>query len=305
MLPLLWAYMALMAASTAASGMSQRKVNKSRAHAMAEDRARRTLQQKQSEASAESTLKEYSGSRQKEDARSGELANAYKSESQAPTTSDAGTRFLENSIPHGSTETVNAISDARSQAHAASDARTAKFAKLGAYGDVNAANALLAARNQQDIGLSQNMYQGWQSNVLPAVLAKANTDGRQWSTAADVMKLAASIMGPFALSGGNAAANSTEGVLDKMSGVPKEFAGKDLFGMGEKFGEGLPFNSPQAIGEVIPTAGLIGSGTGGLAGGIGNTFAQNPKQMEALRKMWARGMGALTPEELALIGRQF
>jgi len=162
----------------------------------------------------------------------------YKpSEAAAPTTDSAGTRFLSTDAPTQSTRTISAIQDEKAKGAQRSSQRATAMAKLGAFGDVMQESGREAGRNAQDIGLSASKLQGWTQNVLPSLYAKANTAGKDWQGAADIMKLAAAVMSFSALAGaGKAGAeagaeNSTRGVLDQMSGTPSQFAGKDLFGM--------------------------------------------------------------------------
>ncbi len=208
--PATWIYLALLAASTAASAQAQHKTNKARAKVQAEDTDRRKQQQKESEAAALRTQQEFFSQKEKTAAREAELAQTFAAkEGPAPITDAASTRFLDTAAPTQSTATIDATQRemARGRAESARDA-TAK-AQLGAFGDVLQQNNLAAGRNAQDIGLSASKMQGWTNNVLPALYAKANLAGRDWATTADVMKLAAAVMSYGALSGGgNAAAKA-------------------------------------------------------------------------------------------------
>lgn len=235
--PMTWVYLALLAASTTASYMGQKKTARAQGRVMEEDRQRRAVREKATQAAADATANEYAQTNAKEAARAAELAQVRQQQpSAAPTQTSGGAKFLDTGVPYGSTKQVDAISRAREQARTESNDKYARQSKVGAFGDVMANSGRSAARNDQSIGLENNLYGGWQSNVLPALLANANTAGKEWSTTADILKLASAVMSFGALSGAgnatNAAANSQAGVLDQMGGVPKTFAGKDLFGTG-------------------------------------------------------------------------
>jgi len=210
--PLTWVYLALLAASTAASAKSQQKTNQARAKVQAEDTRRRKEQQKQSEAAALKTQDSYFNQKQAAADREAELAQQFApSEAPAPTTDASGTRFLSTDAPTHSTATVEATQQEMNRGRARASQRATSLAQLGAFSDAMRAAGLEAGRNAQDIGISASNLQGWTQNVLPALYAKANTAGKDWSTAADVMKLVAAVMAPAALGGGGAAAAGTEG----------------------------------------------------------------------------------------------
>jgi hypothetical protein len=205
--PLTWVYLALLAASTAASAKAQQKTNKARAHVAAEDRERRKEQQKEQEAAAMRTQEEYFNQTGKTAEREAELARQFATQAPAaPTTDAGGTRFLDTAAPTSSTETIEGIKGEQAKGAARASQRATSMAQLGAFGDVLRDANLAASRNAQDIGLSASKMQGWTNNVLPALYAKANLAGRDWATTADVMKLAAAVMSYGALSGGGSAA---------------------------------------------------------------------------------------------------
>ena len=309
MAPLMWAYLALMAAATGASAKAQQKTNKARANVAAEERERRAKAQKATEASAQATSDQYLGMKDREKTRAAEVANLYRREAPTPTTTDAGTRFLATDAPRHSTSTIESIGRAHALSAAEANQRTTAMANLGSFGDAFQESNIAGARNAQDIGTQQGFMQGWQQNVLPALYNKANMAGRQWATASDIMKLAATVMGPYAMGAGKAAdaAGSTQGVLDQMAGAPSEFAGKNLFGMGK----GLPF-SDAALTEVVPTAGraFIDNGIEDLAiqalnPGLFTPGSIDPLQTQRMRERiiqkQLRG-GGLTPEEQRFLG---
>jgi hypothetical protein len=255
--PLTWAYLALLAASTAANAKAQHKTNKARAKVASEERERRSDQQRKAEASAQDTANALVGMKNKERERAAELEATYRQEAPAATTTDAGTRYLSTDAPRQATETIQNIDRARAEAATEANARSKTLANLGAFGDVFQQGMIRAAGNQQDIGMQQGFMEGWQRNVLPQLYMKANTAGRDWATAADIMKLAATVMSFGAMAGGSAASAGAEGaetatVLDKMQGVPSQFAGKDLFGMGATSGSFAPLSGMEtaSIGDA-------------------------------------------------------
>jgi hypothetical protein len=236
--PLTWVYLALLAASTAASAKAQQKTNKARAKVQAEDTARRKKQQQDAEAAALKTQDSYFNQTSKTAEREAELADMFApKEATAPTTDTSGTRFLSTDAPTGSTRTVEASQQEQAKGRARASQRATSMAQLGAFNDMMRTAGLEAGRNAQDIGISASNLQGWTANVLPALYAKANVAGKDWATAGDVMKLVAAVMAPAALggaggataagtgAGGGAAANTTSGVLSQMAGTPAEFVG--------------------------------------------------------------------------------
>lgn len=244
-----WIYAAIMAASEAANYQAQRKTSEAQAGVMREERRRRSNTDKANELAAQSTADTLTKTKDREAARAAELADIYNKQAPAPTSGPDGTRFLATGTPQNSTQTIDATNDEISRAMGRVNARGSRLGSLGAFGDVFNEGNLAAGRNAQDIGINSSLFRGWQGNVMPALLARAGEAGRSWGTAADALKLAATIMGPFAMGGGGASAgasggaNSSAGVLDQMGGVPKEFAGKELFGMGG----GQPFSPLSAM----------------------------------------------------------
>jgi hypothetical protein len=275
--PLTWTYLALLAASTAASAKGQHDIQKDRAHVQAEDSRRRKQQQQEAEAAAMNTQDAYFNQRDKTASREAELAQQFQaSPAPAPITDESGTRFLSTSAPTQSTRTIQASQEESAAGRARASGRATRMAQLGAFGDVLRESNLTAGRNAQDIGLSASKMQGWTQNVLPALYAKANTAGKDWQGFADIAKLAAAVMSFSALggagtgAGAGGGAESTTGVLDQMGGLPSEFAGQDLFGMGAKFGSGATgFAGASAAGlggaTELGNAGLQGASmfTGG------------------------------------------
>ena len=193
--PLTWTMLALMAASTASSYQAQRKTQNATGKVMAEDRRRRGEHSKLAEKLSMENADLYANTPDKEKDRAAELAAQYGPSTTAPTTDAAGTRFLDTGAPISSQVTI----DETKQQLAEADARTAKRAgadaKLQAFGDVMSGNQIKAGRNAQDIGQSAGFVQGWQQNVMPAEMERAAGAGRNWATAADIMKLASAIIG--------------------------------------------------------------------------------------------------------------
>ena len=276
--PLTWIWLAAMAASTGANYMAQRKVDNDTSKVNAEARERREKQQRDSERLTMDSANLYTGTPGKEDARAAELAAQYAKTAPEPTTGPHGTSFLANTAPTQSTATIEETRAQLDKANANVARRGAADAKLRAFGDVMGENSIQAGRNSQDIGQGASFVNSWQQNVMPALLAKANLAGRDWATAADVMKLAGAVMQPWALTNGSGGgAETTQGVLERMGGTPAEFAGRDLFGMAKKFGPGQSF------------------------GGAG--FAMDEQQQQLIAKQM---MGLpLTEAERELLARKF
>jgi hypothetical protein len=258
--PATWIYLALLAASTAASAQAQHKTNKARAKVQAEDTDRRKQQQRESEAAALRTQEQFFSQKDKTAEREAELAQQFATqEGPAPTTDAAGTRFLDTSAPTRSTATIDATQRelARGRAEASRDA-TAK-AQLGAFGDVLQENKLAAARNAQDIGMSASNLQGWTNNVLPALYAKANLAGRDWATTGDILKLASAVYAPYALGQGAAAEGAGEVTANSIQAA--RFG--DAATMAQGFGAGgaIPFGSSVGLdaGSALLSAGTAGS----------------------------------------------
>jgi hypothetical protein len=263
--PLTWVYLAMLAASTAANAKAQQKTNRARAKVQSEDTRRRKEQQRESEAAALKTQDAYFNQRNKAEEREAELAQQFAPEATPTPTSDAsGSRFLATSAPTGSTRTVEATQQEMAKGLGRASQRATSRAQLGAFSDAMQASGLEAGRNAQDIGISASNLQGWTQNVLPALYAKANVAGKDWATTADILKLAAAVTSFGAMSGAGAGANagsnaSTATTLDQMSGVPAQFAGKDLFGMGQSFGGGFSGLSGMETASIADAASRAGA----------------------------------------------
>ena len=259
-LPLAWVTLALMAASTAANAAAQRKVDKATSRVMREDRRRRSEHSNLAERLSMENADLYANTPDKEKDREAELAAQYGPSKTTTTTDAAGTRFLDTGSPISSQVTIDETKQQIAEADARTAKRAAADAKLQAFGDVMAGNQIIAGRNAQDIGQSAGFVQGWQNNVMPAQMAAAAGAGRNWATAADVMKLAATIMAPYAMTAAapaNAAANTTSGTLGQMSGVPAEFAGQDLFGTAAMGGRGFGALSGMESASIADAAGKV------------------------------------------------
>lgn len=244
--PLSWTMLALMAASTASSYMAQRKTDRATGKVLAEDRRRRGEHSKLAEKLSMENADLYANTPDAEKDREAELAAQYGPSKAAPTETVTGTRFLDTAAPITSSVTIDETKNELAKADARTAKRAAADAKLQAFGDVMAGNQITAGRNAQDIGQSAGFVQGWQQNVMPAQMERAAGAGRNWATAADMMKLASAIIAPYALTTAapaNAASTTTAGTLDQMGGIPAQFAGQDLFGMGAG---GQPFAALSA-----------------------------------------------------------
>jgi hypothetical protein len=245
----LWLYAAIMAAGTGAQYAGQRKVDNERAKAMAEERTRREKLTRENEATADKSRSLFANQRAAETAKAAEIKKEIAPTASHISQAPGSSRILDPASPQASTATVDQARKVFAEGDARRAAHTDALAQAGAFGSVFGDAGRSLARNAQDIDMNTTSMGNWNRNVLPVQLEAANQSGRDWSTAGDVLKLVGSIMAPWALGGGgaNAAANSTSGVLDQMSGLPKAFAGRDLFSMGQ----GLPFS-----GGALGTAGL-------------------------------------------------
>lgn len=258
--PYTWIYLALLAAGTAANAKAQQKTNQARSKVAAEERDRRKVQQKQAEASAQKTQEMYFDQRGDTAAREAELAQQFQPQAAAPTTDATGTRFLDTAAPTSSTATIEATKDQIAKGQGRATQRAVAQSQLGAFGDVLRNNNLAASRNAQDIGQSANFMQSWQQNVLPALYAKANVAGKDWATAGDIMKLAATVMSVGALSGAGAATEAPTAA--EISAARFGEAGKLAQGFGA--GGTIPFGSSVGLdaGAALTSAGTVGYGSG-------------------------------------------
>ncbi|HZO54885.1 MAG TPA: hypothetical protein VFB63_19415 [Bryobacteraceae bacterium] len=251
MTPLEWIALALMAAGTASNAQAQHKTRKAQAHVMGEERERRKAQQAKAEASARDTATKMTGIKDREAQRAAELTEVYRQEAPTATTTDAGTRVLATDAPRQATSTVQGNERARASALAEENQRTGALSKLGAFGDVFQESNIGAARNLQDIGMQQGFTEGWQRNVLPALYQKAAGAGRDWATAADIMKLASAVVSMGAMAAPNAAGNAAgEVTAEGMQAA--------------KVGSGFDWSQPMLSGgaEIGSTAGRFGSAYG-------------------------------------------
>lgn len=280
----LWLYMAVMAAGTGAQMMGQKKVDDERAKAMREERLRREKLSHENEASAEKSKQLFANAQANEDKRAGEIAQQIAPTATPITTAPTGdVRLLDPSSAPSATSTVEQARDMFARGDERSSARAKALAAAGSFGSVFQDYGAGLGRNAQDMDMNSTSMRNWNQNVLPARLEYANQSGREWNTTGDVLKLIGTIMAPMALGGGPGAgaANTTGGVLDQMSGVPKAFAGKDLFGMGSM---------------------VQGGGLSGALGAGGMGIASDPRLQEllALQRLGHR----LSPDDLAYIASQ-
>lgn len=283
----LWLYMAVMAAGSAAQYKGAEKADKERAKAMAEERRRRGKLTAENEASAEKSKNLFANVRKDEETKAAQTAQSIAA---APTqVADPGAgRILDPNSPTASTSTVEGAKTAL----AGVDSQLAKEAQAraaaGAFGGVMGDYGRSIFGNAQDIDMNSASMRNWNQNVLPAQLEYANQSGREWNTAGDVLKLAGTIMAPFALGGGAPASETTEGVLDQMSGMPKEFAGKDLFGMGDKMSGSFWTH---------------GAGAGDRAGFLGSIVA-DPRADARMREELLAGLNPLNQWPYSLFRRK-
>lgn len=210
--PLLWVMAALMAAGTGAQYQGAKKVDKERTKALIEERMRREKRQRENEATAQQTLKLFDNQAGKEKAAAATREAATRQQVSTPTQDAAGRTLLD---PQSGPTGVN-INVAQRHAKEANDylATRAKMkAALGAYGDVMGQTGAAATRFGQDIDANNQSIRSFQQSVLPMRLEYANQTGREWSTAGDIMKLAAAIMMPYAL-GAGAGAGASQAAID-------------------------------------------------------------------------------------------
>jgi len=203
--PLTIAMLALMAAGTGAQYMGQRKVDKERGKAMAMERERRGKLQAQNEASARATEEMFAKAKADEKAKAAELEAQYQKPVDAPVATGTPGEYQvygAGTAPTGSVETVKSAEQSAARRKTYTDTLAKLKGQLGAFGGVMQDLNPGVMRNAQDIGLNSQSMINWNQNVLPLQLEAANQSGRDWSTAGDVMKLAAAVMSPWALTKG-------------------------------------------------------------------------------------------------------
>jgi hypothetical protein len=292
--PATWIYLALMAASTAASAQAQHKTNKARAKVQAEDTRRRKEQQAQAEAASQKTQQAYFDSKGRQAEREQELAQLYAAkDAPAPTTDAAGTHLVDTAAPTQSTITVQGAQQEMAKGRARAAQRATSQAQIGAFGDVFAESGREAGRNAQDIGLAASKMQGWTQNVLPALYAKANVAGRDWATTGDILKLVSAIYAPYAL--GGAPQGAGEVTADSIQAARFGDAAKLAQGFGA--GGTVPFGSAAGIdaGAALTSAGTLGNTASSLVGSEGLS-----------RAMWKQlsGIELTAAERQALLMQQ-
>lgn len=254
--PLTMTYLALMLASTGASYAAQRKTNKARRAVTDEATIRRKREQANQDAAAADTEKATLAMKANEQQRGAELAQQYQHQDAAPTVTDAGTRFSPTAAPIGSTRTIEAIKDQRAKGLAQSNQQGAAQGALQSFGDVMLNTGLRTGRNAQDIARNANFTQGWQQNVMPSLFAKANTAGKDWATTADLLKLAATVMGPYALAKGGPQAGMGTGtdaqsqILNAAHGPQPVFGNFDTSGLTGP--AGMAERLAPGVGDKLP-----------------------------------------------------
>lgn len=264
--PATWIYLALLAASTAASAKAQHKTNKARAKVQAEDTRRRKEQQAQAEAAAQRTQEGYFNQTERAAQREQELAQLYApKDAPAPTTDAAGTRLADTAAPTSSTVTIEGAQQEMAKGRARAARRATSIGQLGAFGDAFAEAGRGAARNAQDIALEGSKMAGWTQNVLPALYAKANVAGRDWATTGDILKLVSAIYAPYALGAGGAAEGAGEVTANSIQAA--RFG--DAATMAQGFGAGgaIPFGSTYGLDAASAALTSVGSGATAAAAG--------------------------------------
>lgn len=203
----------LTAASTAANYQSQKKVDKTRANAMAEEGRRRKAAEARASESARSTTQLLTDAGKNQDAKAAEIEARYASHAPTPGAVPTSAQLSGFTAPPRSTLTVASDQRALDRSRADTSALAKAKSTLNAYGDVMVDSQIGAERNRQDIERENTGVRNWAQYVLPAKLNRANAAGQDWSTLADALQLAAAIYGPIGLSkvpaaaGGGAAAN--------------------------------------------------------------------------------------------------
>jgi Tfp pilus assembly protein FimT len=258
--PMTWVMLALMLAGTGAQAQATHKVGKEQNKALAEERERREKRQRENETSAQQSMQLFSGQKEKEAAAAAAREQATRTQLPAPTTDAAGeTRFLDPSAPPSATN-VKFATDTLNRENDYLATRAKLRAALNSYGDVMQQTGTAATRFGQDIDARNQSIQRFQEYVLPARMRYAGQTGREWSTAGDVMKLAAMVMAPYALGGGGAAGVSPGSTAAASANAEAAAAGLVQPGVGAAASQfGSAFNpywfmtpNQQAAARFIP-----------------------------------------------------
>lgn len=301
--PLTWAYLALLIGGTAAQQQAVKKTDNERSKAMMEERLLRDQKDKDSQQAVQSTQDLLTQEKSKEAAKAAELAAQYKAPAATVgVTPPPGQASSLSIVPPGTSQrTIDATNTSLANAKGYTDSLAEMRAKLDAYGSVMGDASQQVGRNAQDIGRNARAVQQFQSWVLPATLAAAEQSGRQWSTAGDVMKLAAAVIGPSALGGGGAAnsAGSTVGnTVPSVTSRSIEAAQNPWLNAGSKM-----MTTMRGIGSGYGAASDFGSAVApaaGIAGGYAESAGQNAI-LQALRNKIARGIPLSAQEQQALM----
>jgi hypothetical protein len=267
--PLTMIYLALLAAGMGAQYQGQRKVDKATANAMAEERMRRERIGRESEAASKATQDIFAKSTAREAERGEELGEKYKSERHDPTAAGGDAyRLLDIGAPTKSARTIDSARAHAGKSKEYTDTIAELRGRLGAFGNVMGESILGARRNAQDIGMNTTSLNNWNQYVLPAQLTAAGQAGRDWSTAGDVMKLAATVIAPWAL-GTNAAGTAGTAAQQEIAAATS--------GAGELAGKAVQF-WPGGL----PTAGTAGWEAAGLAAPSAMGIVADPRLQELL-----------------------
>jgi len=185
--------------------------------------------------------------------------------------------LLDPGSPPSATSTVDEARDAYAGVDSRLAARAQALGKANSFGSVFQDYGEALGRNAQDIDMNSTSMRNWNQRVLPIQLEAANNSGRQWGTAADVLKLAATVMAPMALGGGgagNAASAAQQEIATARFG---DLAGKSLGAFG---GGTIPFGSATTAGAA---AGLSGASAASLMQQLPNGVP-NPWDLNAWLK---------------------
>lgn len=198
----------LAAGSVGAHSLGQKKVDRGRERALAEEATRREAAQRKTAAASQSTadlLIKAAGAPPTDQPQAAAAPVPVAPQGAVPAD------LLDVLAPTGGTSTIR--SDER-QLRAQGRGRVADLAaanaKLRSFGDIMTQSQIAAGRNRQDIDNTNEGVRNWQEYVLPQQLERANRSGRSWNTVGDVLQAVNSIMTPMALTAPAAAVNTAQ-----------------------------------------------------------------------------------------------
>jgi hypothetical protein len=199
--PIVW-WAALVAASALANNQAQKKVEAAQDRAYNYAERRRRARQAEAQAAAANTEAQYKDQPKKMAEEGAELGEQFKAQQEdiqkalSPnnliTPGETTDKVIgeETRRREGTRRYTNELADALGQM------RGVDQSFLGA--------ALQARDNQSEIDMANRFVQGDQ-NVLGAQLQAAQGKGKNWATLGDILQLAATVYGGYALGAGSAA----------------------------------------------------------------------------------------------------